>query len=501
MRGIILAGDKGTWLNPLTLSVSKQLLPVYDKPEIYYSLSMLMLAGIREILVISTPKSLEAFQVLLSDSRQWGLQFVFRVQDKPRGLADAFLVGREFIAEKPGCLILGDNIFFGHGLPDQMKKAARLKSGAIVFAYLVKDPERYGVVEFDEKGRAISIEEKPAKPRSHYAVPGLYFYDGKVSALAAGLLLAAYSILARQNGNGNVAKRADELFAWLVGKESPEFRRSCWGCNFTWVSPENLLPRYHSSLVGNASVMKGVFEYSRMTGSIEALTTLWNVCSYILGDLPITESPAGLCFGFTALRKDCCFNANMLPAEALAKSFLLTGEEPMIAATQKAVAFIFSHQKDDGRWIYCINPDSGNEREQVDFHQGFILESLFEFHQYSKIDSEWVLSALKKGAAFNLRNQFVDDGRSKWRYPREYPADIHHQARGIMTYRMVASVDPSKRRAAERIADWTIRNIRHLKGCFFYQRGRVLMNRISYTRLGQAWMLMALALVSSSDKQ
>ncbi|MHB8055224.1 MAG: glucose-1-phosphate thymidylyltransferase RfbA [Candidatus Aminicenantales bacterium] len=187
MKGIILAGGKGTRLNPLTLSVSKQLLPVYDKPMIYYPLSMLMLAGIRDILVITTPESIEAFRALLGDGRQWGLRFEFRAQNKPRGLADAFLVGREFIAGKPVCLILGDNIFFGHGLAGQVKKAARLKSGAIVFAYPVKDPERYGVVEFDASGRAVSIEEKPVKPRSHYAVPGLYFYDGRVSELAAAL--------------------------------------------------------------------------------------------------------------------------------------------------------------------------------------------------------------------------------------------------------------------------------------------------------------------------
>jgi glucose-1-phosphate thymidylyltransferase len=187
MKGIILAGGKGTRLNPLTLSVSKQLLPVYDKPMIYYPLSMLMLAGIRDILVITTPDSLGAFRDLLGDGRQWGLSFTFKAQDKPRGLADAFLVGHDFVGGKPVCLILGDNIFFGHGLAGQLKKSARLKSGAIVFAYPVKDPERYGVVEFDASGRAISIEEKPAKPRSHFAVPGLYFYDGRVSELAAAL--------------------------------------------------------------------------------------------------------------------------------------------------------------------------------------------------------------------------------------------------------------------------------------------------------------------------
>jgi len=187
MKGIILAGGKGTRLNPLTLSVSKQLLPVYDKPMIYYPLSMLMLAGIREILVITTPESLSAFRDLLGDGRQWGLSFTFRAQDKPRGLADAFIVGRDFIGGKPVCLILGDNLFFGHGLAGQLKKSARLKSGAIVFAYPVKDPERYGVVEFDTEGRAVSIEEKPKNPRSHFAVPGLYFYDGRVSDHAASL--------------------------------------------------------------------------------------------------------------------------------------------------------------------------------------------------------------------------------------------------------------------------------------------------------------------------
>jgi glucose-1-phosphate thymidylyltransferase len=154
---------------------------------IYYPLSMLMLAGIRESLVITTPESYGAFRDLLGDGRQWGVSFEFKAQDKPRGLADAFLVGREFVDGKPVCLILGDNIFFGHGLAGQLKKSARLKSGAIVFAYPVKDPERYGVVEFDAKGRAVSIEEKPSKPRSHFAVPGLYFYDGRVSEYAAGL--------------------------------------------------------------------------------------------------------------------------------------------------------------------------------------------------------------------------------------------------------------------------------------------------------------------------
>lgn len=309
---------------------------------------------------------------------------------------------------------------------------------------------------------------------------------------AIGLFLSAYSLLAQGGRDEGARKVADQLFEWLLENRSDGCAGSCWGYNFDWVNPTKRVSAGVPSVVVTAFVAKGVLAYFHLTDDERAREVLLSCCEYVLKMLPRTETSEGLCFSYTHLQKDCCYNANMLAAEILAMGYSLTRYEPWAGLARRATEFTLAHQKEDGRWNYSLDWQTGTERVQIDFHQGFILDSLEAVLRLVDPENISWEESLAAGARFYRGEQFFADGRSTWRWPREWPADIHNQAQGILTFARLGRLDRNWLSFAERIACWTIENMRDNGGYFYYRKFPRYINRTDYIRWGQAWMLLAL---------
>lgn len=309
---------------------------------------------------------------------------------------------------------------------------------------------------------------------------------------AMGLFLHAYSLMYGFNFNPEIEKTMHFLFRWLVDNYSKGYKGYGWGYNFDWATPKKKIRAYVPTIVVSSFVAKGIFEYYRIIEDDRVLSVLKSICDFILNDLPTTENDGGICFSYSPVDRDCCFNANMLGAEILAKVYSLTKEPRLFEYSKKAVDFTLAYQHDDGHWDYSIDMRNGSSREQTDFHQGYILDSLYDFIKYTNSMDEKYLNALKKGVEFYRKEQFLNDGRSKWRIPKVWPVDIHSQAQGIITFSRLLFLDKDYLQFAEVIARWTVSNMQDKKGYFYYCKHRYFMNKIAYMRWAQGWMLLAL---------
>jgi hypothetical protein len=313
-----------------------------------------------------------------------------------------------------------------------------------------------------------------------------------------GLLLQAYSMLSEWEKRPEIRANMEFLFDWLISNYTRGYSGYAWGYNFDWASPAKLLKAYTPSIVVTAFVCKGIYRYYQVTGDERAVEILRSAGYFIIDDLSRTETPEGICFSYTPIMADCCYNASMLGAEVMSILYKLYGDSRYLEFAEKAVEFTLARQHGDGHWNYSLDVDSGQERKQIDFHQGFVLESLHNFIKNSGIEKPEYIEALKKGVDYYRQKQFNVNGRALWRLPKVYPTDIHNQAQGIITFSELSYLDNEYAGFALRIALWTIKNMQNQEGYFYYCRGRIYSNKISYMRWSQAWMMLALAHLNSS---
>ena len=308
-----------------------------------------------------------------------------------------------------------------------------------------------------------------------------------------GLLLKAYCILYSKTNNKGYLERADYLFNWLKHNYSKGYSGYAWGYNFDWASPGSYLKAYTPSVVVTSFVTDGIFEYYKITNDSSAREILLSAANYIRNDIPRTDFPEGVCFSYTHTNTDCCYNASLLAAEVLARANSINPNSDDVCLVQKAVEFVISKQKTDGCWYYSFNPSTNTERKQIDFHQGFVLVSLYNIKKLVPLIQDAVDIAVVKGLEYYRKNQFFSNGQSIWRIPKVWPVDIHNQSQGIITFTLLKEYDDKHMVFAGKISEWTINNMQSRKGYFYYKMYKNYKIRTPFMRWSQAWMLLAFA--------
>ena len=309
-----------------------------------------------------------------------------------------------------------------------------------------------------------------------------------------GLLLQAYVRMQQVFPEKNYSNQTGFLFNWLAENKSVKFSGSCWGYNFGWASPEKYLPPFAPTVVATGFIAQGLHAYYLASGNDKAKELLCDIAPFIINDVPLSRFPEGICFSYSPFMKDCCYNASLLAAEVLARVYALTKDHSCREMALSAVEFVISKQHDDGHWNYKINPITGEERKQIDFHQGYILDSIQAIMDLTEYHPEHWLTAYKKGLEFYRTNQFFSNGRSLWRLPKEYPVEIHNQSQGIITFSRSGLESDSSLNFAAVIANWTIAEMQNRHdGYFYYRKLKYYTNKLSFMRWSNSWMLLALA--------
>ena len=343
---------------------------------------------------------------------------------------------------------------------------------------------------FGKWGQAIPIQVGKLNPFNIRVLMGIRKEE---NPKGLGLMLKAYSLLYGKTNEQKYLDTANYLFERILAIRSPNKKHYCWGYNFVWANPKAVHPIYMPSAVVTSFVCQGIFEYYKITNNKLLLDVLLSASKYILEDIHCSETKDGVCFSYTEEKPDYCYNASALAAELLAMVYSITKEDRLKDKIMSAIDFILAHQYSDGHWHYSLNIETGVESKQIDFHQGFILCSLEHIKQLLNINNERLNNAIIRGLEYYKSVQFYENGRSLWRIPKEYPVEIHNQSQGIITFTELSHYDNSYKEFANTIAKWTIDNMQHKKGFFYYRKFKNYTNRISYMRWNNAWMLLALA--------